>query len=256
MVNPRTGKEVRSIRAAGLFDMIVSNAWSTGDPGLIFLDEISRWNPTPHVGRIEATNPCGELPLLPYESCNLGSINLAQMVSEGWIDWERLGDVVELGVHFLDNVIEANNFPNALTEKITRDGNRKTGLGVIGFADALLKTGIRYDSDEGLETGERIIRLIAERARQASARLAEERGVFPNYQGSTYDRPGGPRPRNATVLSIAPSGTISIIGGCSSGVEPLFALAFVRNVMEGTRLLEVNPVFERLPASEASSRGS
>lgn len=246
LVNPRTAREVRSIRAADLFDMIVDNAWRTGDPGMIYLGEINRQNPTPHLGRLEATNPCGELPLLPYESCNLGSINLAQMVSEGRIDWPRLGQAVDLGVHFLENVIEVNRFPLPATEVMTRKGNRKIGLGIMGFADALLKLGIPYDSDAGLETGEQVIRFTAERARQASIRLATERGVFPNFPGSVYDRPGGPRLRNATVLSIAPTGTISIIAGCSSGIEPLFALAFVRNVMEGARLLEVNPVFDQM----------
>ncbi|HLB11505.1 MAG TPA: adenosylcobalamin-dependent ribonucleoside-diphosphate reductase, partial [Dehalococcoidia bacterium] len=246
LINPRTGKEVRSVRANDLFDMIVNNAWRTGDPGLIFLDEINRHNPTPHLGPLEATNPCGELPLLPYESCNLGSINLAQMVSEGQIDWQKLGRAVDLGVRFLDNVIEVNSFPLPATEQITRKGNRKIGLGVMGSADALLKLGVPYNSEEGLEIGERIIRFIAERARRASADLAEERGVFPDYKGSMYDRPGGPQLRNAAVLSIAPTGTISIIAGCSSGIEPLFALSFVRNVMEGTRLLEVNPIFEEV----------
>jgi len=245
LINPRTRKEVRSIKAHELFEMIVNNAWRTGDPGLIFLDEINRHNPTPHLGRLEATNPCGELPLLPYESCNLGSINLARMVSDEKMDWSKLRRVVHLAVHFLDNVIEANIFPLPAVEQITRRGNRKIGLGVMGFADALVKMGIPYNSEAGLEMAERIIQFIAEEARQASARLATERGVFPNLPGSVYDRPGAPRLRNATVLSIAPTGTISIIAGCSSGIEPLFALAFVRNVMEGSRLLEVNPIFEQ-----------
>lgn len=246
LINPRTGKEVRSINARELFDMIVHNAWRTGDPGLVFLDEINRHNPTPHLGRLEATNPCGELPLLPYESCNLGSINLAQMVSDGKIDWAKLGRVVNLAVHFLDNVIEANIFPLPAIEQITKKGNRKIGLGVMGFADALVKMGIPYNSEAGLATAERIIKFISEQARQASAGLAAKRGVFPNFPKSVYKRPGGLRLRNATVLSIAPTGTISIIAGCSSGIEPLFALAFVRNIMEGTRLLEINPVFEQV----------
>lgn len=245
LINPRTRKEVRSIKAHKLFEMIVNNAWRTGDPGLIFLDEINRHNPTPHLGRLEATNPCGELPLLPYESCNLGSINLARMVSDEKMDWSKLRRVVHLAVHFLDNVIEANIFPLPAVEQITRRGNRKIGLGVMGFADALVKMGIPYNSEAGLEMAERIIQFIAEEACQASAKLATERGVFPNLPGSVYDRPGAPRLRNATVLSIAPTGTISIIAGCSSGIEPLFALAFVRNVMEGSRLLEVNPIFEQ-----------
>jgi ribonucleoside-diphosphate reductase alpha chain len=246
LINPRTGREVQSINASELLDMIVDNAWRTGDPGLIFLDEINRHNPTPHLGRMEATNPCGELPLLPYESCNLGSINLAQMVSDGQFDWPKLGRVVRLAVHFLDNVIEANAFPLPQIEQITRRGNRKIGLGVMGFADALVKMGIAYNSEAGLEAAESIIEFISEEARQASAELAARRGAFPNFPGSIHDRPDGPGRRNATILSIAPTGTISIIAGCSSGIEPLFALAFVRNVMEGTRLLEANPVFEQV----------
>jgi ribonucleoside-diphosphate reductase alpha chain len=246
LFNPRTKKEVRSIKAQELFEMLVNNAWRTGDPGLIFLDEINRRNPTPHLGRLEATNPCGELPLLPYESCNLGSINLARMVPDGKIDWSKLRQVVHFAVHFLDNVIEANIFPLPAIEQVTRRGNRKIGLGIMGFADALVKMGIPYNSEPGLEIAERTIRFIAEEARQASAKLATERGVFPNLPGSVYDRPGALRLRNATVLSIAPTGTISIIAGCSSGIEPLFALAFVRNVMEGTKLLEVNPIFEQM----------
>ncbi len=246
LINPRTGREVQAIKAGELFDMMVINAWRTGDPGIVFMDEINRHNPTPHLGRLEETNPCGELPLLPYESCNLGSINLAQMVSGGQVDWAKLRRVVDLAVHFLDNVIEANDFPLLAIEQITRRGNRKIGLGVMGFADALVKLGVPYHSEAGLETAERIIGFIAEEARQSSARLATKRGLFPNFHGSIYDRPGGPRLRNATVLSVAPTGTISIIAGCSSGIEPLFALAFVRNVMDGTRLLEVNPLFEQV----------
>jgi len=244
LVNPRTGEEVRSVDAASLFDMIANYAWMTGDPGLVFLDEINRHNPTPHLGRLEATNPCGELPLLPYESCNLGSINLSRLVSDGKMDWQKLEHLVHLAVRFLDNVIEANIFPLPAVEQITRNSNRKIGLGVMGFADALVRLGIPYNSDEALETAERIIRFILEQARVASSGLAGERGAFPTFPGSVHDRPDSPRLRNATVLSIAPTGTISIIAGCSSGIEPLFALAFVRNVMEGTSLLEVNPAFE------------
>jgi ribonucleoside-diphosphate reductase alpha chain len=245
LTSPRTGREVRTVNAARLFDMIVANAWRTGDPGLIFLDEINRRNPTPQVGRFEATNPCGELPLLPYESCNLGSINLDKMVADGSIDWTKLEKTVRTAVRFLDDVIEANVFPLPEIEKITRGGNRKVGLGVMGFADALIRLGVPYNSEAALETGEKIISFIAAKAAAASTELAAVRGSFPNFQGSVYDRPGAPGRRNATVLSIAPTGTISIIAGCSSGIEPLFALAFVRNVMEGTRLLEVNPLFEQ-----------
>lgn len=246
LVNPRTNKEIRKIQAQQLFGLIVNNAWRTGDPGLIFLDEINRHNPTPHLGRLEATNPCGELPLLPYESCNLGSINLAKMVSGQKIDLTKLRRTVRTCVHFLDNVIEASKFPLPEIECMTRRGNRKIGLGVMGFADALVKLGIRYDSEYALETAEIIMKTMLEEAREASVGLAVERGVFPNFKGSTYDRPGGPKLRNATVISIAPTGTISIIAGCSSGIEPLFALAFVRNVMEGTTLLETNPAFEHI----------
>lgn len=244
LINPRTGSEVRRTNARELFDLIVSQAWTTGDPGLIFLDQLNRTNPTPHIGSFEATNPCGELPLLPYESCNLGSINLSTMVTDGKMRWERLRETVLAAVRFLDNVIEVNRFPLPSIEEITRNGNRKIGLGVMGFADALVKLGIAYNSEAALDKGEEIIRFISEEAHQASAQLARRRGTFPNYKGSVHDRPGGLPMRNATVLSIAPTGTISIIAGCSSGIEPLFALAFVRNVMEGTRLLEVNPLFE------------
>ncbi|MBI4334345.1 MAG: adenosylcobalamin-dependent ribonucleoside-diphosphate reductase [Chloroflexi bacterium] len=246
LINPRTKKEVRQTSARELFDLIVNNAWRSGDPGLIFLDEINRRNPTPQLGRLEATNPCGELPLLPYESCNLGSINLSRMISGEQIDWQKLKQTTHLGVHFLDNVIEASAFPLPAIERMTRQGNRKIGLGVMGFADALVRLGIPYNSEKALATAESIIKFMLGEARKASVKLAESRGVFPNFRGSVYDRPGGPRLRNATVLSIAPTGTISIIAGCSSGIEPLFALAFVRNVMEGTRLLEVNPVFEQI----------
>ncbi len=244
LINPHTKKEVRTVGAHTLFELIVTNAWRTGDPGLIFLDEINRRNPTPHLGRLEATNPCGELPLLPYESCNLGSINLSKVVADGKLDWPKLEQLTRLGVHFLDNVIEANVFPLPEIEKITREGNRKIGLGVMGFADALTLLGIPYDSEEALDRAEKIMSFIYEKAAATSMDLAEKRGVFPNFPGSVYDRPDGPRLRNATLLSIAPTGTISIIAGCSSGIEPLFALAYVRNVMEGTRLLEVNPIFE------------
>ncbi|MDD4858586.1 MAG: adenosylcobalamin-dependent ribonucleoside-diphosphate reductase [Dehalococcoidales bacterium] len=246
LINPHTRKEVRSINARELFNVVVNNAWRTGDPGLIFLDEINRSNPTPQLGKFEATNPCGELPLLPYESCNLGSINLARLVIDGRLDWQKLERLVGITVHFLDNVIEANVFPLPQIEKITRQGNRKIGLGVMGFADALVQMGIPYNSEEALHTGEKIIEFMYEKAAEASVKLAAKRGVFPYFKGSIYDLPNGNRMRNATVLSIAPTGTISIIAGCSSGIEPLFALAYVRNVMEGTRLLEINPYFEQV----------
>lgn len=245
LINPRTGKETGSIRADKLFDKIINQAWRTGDPGIIFLDQMNRDNPTPQLGTIEATNPCGELPLLPYESCNLGSINLSRMVSYGKIDWTKLGRVTNLAIRFLDDVIEANRLPIPAIEKATR-GNRKVGLGVMGFADALIKLGIPYNSEEALETAENLMEFIYIEARQASIQLASERGTFPNFSGSIHDQPGKPKLRNATLLSIAPTGTISIPAGCSSGIEPIFALSFVRNVMEGTQLLEINPLFEQV----------
>jgi len=244
LVNPRNGAVVRRLKARAIFDLIATAAWKTGDPGLIFLDEINRRNPTPHVGVIESTNPCGEVPLLPYESCNLGSINLSRMVKDGEIDWDKLRRTVRTAVHFLDNVIDANNYPIPQIEKATK-ANRKIGLGVMGFAEMLIKLGIPYDSEEAVATAEKVMSFISEEARKKSVELGEERGSFPNFPGSVWEKMGYKAMRNATVTSIAPTGTISIIAGTSSGIEPLFAVAFVRNVM-GTQLFEINPVFEQI----------
>jgi len=244
LINPRTGKTVKRVKARDVFDLIVTMAWRTGDPGLIFLDEINRHNPTPHVGKIESTNPCGEVPLLPYESCNLGSINLSKTVQDGEIDWEKLRRTVRIGIHFLDNVIDANRYPLPEIEKMTK-ANRKIGLGVMGFAEMLVKLGIPYDSEEGIATAEKVMSFISEEARKKSVELGEERGSFPNFEGSIWDKMGYNAMRNATVTSIAPTGTISIIAGTSSGIEPFFAISYVRNVM-GTQLFEVNPVFEKV----------
>ncbi|HOD34819.1 MAG TPA: adenosylcobalamin-dependent ribonucleoside-diphosphate reductase [Syntrophales bacterium] len=249
LVNPRTKQKVRTLKARAVFDLIVNAAWRTGDPGLIFLDEINRKNPTPGIGTIEATNPCGELPLLPFESCNLGSINLEKMVSGGRLDWERLRDRVRWGIRFLDNVIEVNRFPLPQIREITF-ANRKIGLGVMGFADMLISLGIPYNSLEAVRFARRLMRFIRDESLKASAELAEERGVFPNFDQSVY-APKNLRLRNATVNTVAPTGTISIIAGCSSGIEPLFAVSFVRNVLSGTRLFETNPIFEEM----ARSRG-
>ncbi len=241
LINPRNREVVKKVRAKDMWNLIITMAWRTGDPGVVFIDEINRYNPTPQVGEMESTNPCGELPLLPYESCNLGSINLAKMMKNGSIDWERLEKTIALGVKFLDNVIEVNKYPLKEIEEITF-ANRKIGLGVMGFADMLVQLGIPYNSEEALKKGEEIMGFIQEKSHAASERLAEERGAFPNFSGSIYK---DKKPlRNSTVTTVAPTGTISIIAGCSSGIEPLFAVSFVRNVMEGTRLLEVNPYFE------------
>ena len=242
LVNPRNGEVVRHVRARDVFDMIVTAAWRTGDPGLVFLDEVNRHNPTPALGEIESTNPCGEVPLLPYESCNLGSINLSHFVRKGDVDWERLREATRLGVHFLDNVIDANRYPLKAIERMTK-GNRKIGLGVMGWAEMLIMLGLRYDTKEAVDFAEKLMGFIQREAKQASRELAEQRGSFPNIDKSIY---AGEAMRNATVTTIAPTGTISIIAGTSSGIEPLFAVSFIRNVMEGTRLLEVNPLFERI----------
>ena len=247
--NPRDGAAAGTLNAREVYDLIVNMAWATGDPGIIFIDRMNRDNPTPQLGEIESTNPCGEQPLLPYEACNLGSVNLSRLVSYGEggpsIDWDRLADVVHRGVRFLDDVIEVNEYPLAKIGELAR-GNRKIGLGVMGWADLLIMLGIGYDSDEAIALGEKVMGFIQAEARSASAKLAEARGVFPNFQGSVYDTPGGPRLRNATVTTIAPTGTLSIIANCSSGVEPLFAVSYVRTVMDNDRLIEVNPAFEDL----------
>lgn len=244
LINPRTGRPVKKVRAAGVFNAIVASAWRTGDPGLIFLDEINRHNPTPHVGQIESTNPCGEVPLLPYESCNLGSINLSKMVEEGDIDWEKLRSVVRLAVHFLDNVIDANVYPLPQVEKATK-ANRKIGLGVMGFAEMLIQLNIPYDSNEALGVAEKVMSFISKEALKRSEELALERGVFPNFEGSIWKERGYKALRNATLTSIAPTGSLSIIAGTSSGIEPLFAISFVRNVI-GTQLFETNLLFEKI----------
>jgi len=260
-----------------VWSMIVTNAWQTGEPGVVFIDRINRHNPTPHVGRIEATNPCGEQPLLPYEACNLGSVNLAAFVrmpageketaprmdwdpasvglpGEERVDWDGLSEAVGQAVRFLDNVIDANNYPVAEITAMCR-ANRKIGLGIMGFADALFKLGVAYSSEAGVAWGERFMKFVNTAAHDYSERLAIDRGCFPNWKGSRWDTETGRPMRNAAVTTVAPTGTISILAGCSGGIEPLFSLAFFRNVLKGqddgtSPMIEVNAVFRKVAGDQ------
>ncbi|MDP2907345.1 MAG: adenosylcobalamin-dependent ribonucleoside-diphosphate reductase, partial [Nanoarchaeota archaeon] len=241
LINPRTKQEIGKLNAAELFDMICMYAWRTGDPGLIFFDQINKKNPLlKGLGKIEATNPCGEAPLYPYESCNLGSINLAKFVKDKKIDWDKLKETVRISTRFLDDVIDANKYPVKEIEKVSKD-NRRIGLGVMGFAEMLIQLGIPYDSKDAIKTAGKLMKFINNEAVKVSEELAKEKGEFPNISKSSLKRR-----RNVAVTTIAPTGTISIIAGCSSGIEPLFAVTFVRNVMGGTRLVEINPYFEKI----------
>jgi ribonucleoside-diphosphate reductase alpha chain len=265
LTNPRTGQAVGRRRARYIFDLLIQNAWKNGDPGIVFIDRINCDNPTPHLGQIEATNPCGEQPLLPYESCNLGSLNLARFVkrpslspskrnSNRRLDWEHLARVITVCVRFLDNVIDMNRYPIPEIDQATKL-TRKIGLGVMGWHDALMQVGLAYGSQEALALGEKVMRFIQDKANEASLALGEERGPFPAWEGSRYD-PGFPY-RNATRTTVAPTGTLSIIADCSSGIEPVFALAFARqhyldpkDPAKLTRLADVNKHFLKMAQEE------
>ncbi|MCL2136151.1 MAG: vitamin B12-dependent ribonucleotide reductase [Coriobacteriia bacterium] len=242
LVDPRTNEVAGSLNAAMVFQRIVDAAWRNGEPGLVFLDRLNRDNVVPGLGEIEATNPCGEQPLLPYESCNLGSINLAKMLTEtNEIDWNKLAETVNDAVHFLDNVIEINDYPLPEIEDVTL-ATRKIGLGVMGFADMLLCMGVPYASEQALNIADRVMSFINTTGHQASQRLAEQRGAFPLFPESVYAANGQKPLRNATITTIAPTGTISIIADCSSGVEPVFAYVYIRRILDGTEFIEVNPL--------------
>ncbi len=245
LINPRNHKVHKGISAKNIFGKIVDAAWQSGEPGIIFLDHINRANPTPQLGEIEATNPCGEQPLLPYESCNLGSINLSQMITDGKLNKTKLKESIHTAVHFLDNVIEINQYPLPEIKTVSKK-TRKIGLGVMGFADMVIKLRIPYDSKRAVQKAEEVMGFILREARKASSELAKKRGNFPAYERSIFDEPKTPHMRNATVTTVAPTGTISIIAGCSSGVEPIFAVAYERMVLDGETLFEMHPLFEEV----------
>jgi len=249
LINPRTKKEVRRLKARRVMDEMVTSAWECGDPGVLFLDRINEANPTPALGEIESTNPCGEVPLLPYEACVLGSINLLHMIKEKnekvEFDFEKLKRTIREAVHFLDNVVDMNQYPLPQIRQMSM-GNRKVGLGVMGLAHLFIRMGIVYSSQKALEVARGLMSFIQYEAREASAQLAEKRGVFPNFKGSIYDRPGGVKLRNATLTTIAPTGTLSLIANCSSGIEPLFSIYYTRRVLEEMEIQITDPIFLEL----------
>ena len=254
LVNPRTGQITGQLNAREVFERMTELAWRTGDPGIVFLDRINRDNPNPQLGDIESTNPCGEQPLLPYESCNLGSLNLARMVrysdDDVTIDWRRMSEVITTAVHMLDCVIDMNDYPIDEIAEMSRK-TRRIGLGVMGWSDLLIQLGIRYDSEEALALAKQVMQYIQSETYRASSELSEARGPFPEWERSAYNTAENPqRMRNSAPVTIAPTGTISIIAGASSGIEPLFALSYVRNVMDNTRLVEGNNYFEAVAKRE------
>lgn len=242
LINPRDGRITAELEAKKVYDVLVDAAWRNGEPGIIFLDRVNKDNPTPHVGEIESTNPCGEQPLLPYEACNLGSINVAKFVQKGAIDYRRLEEVVYQAVRFLDDVIDMSSYPLPQIEKIVL-GNRKIGLGIMGFADLLYMLSVPYNSFQAVELGRELMEFIQRTSREASQKLAAERGAYPNFPGSRHEQLGMSPVRNATTTTIAPTGTISLIAGTSSGIEPNFALCYHRNVLDNERLVETHPLF-------------
>ncbi len=243
LVDPQTNQITGKLKATEILNEITQMAWKNGEPGLIFLERINEFNPTPKVGKIESTNPCGEQPLLPYESCNLASINLTKVVEDSKINWDKLREITHTAVHFLDNVIDANKYPLPEIEKNTK-ANRKIGLGVMGFADILAKLNIPYDSKKALITAEKVMSFIQDESKKASQNTAKERGVFPNFPESVWDKKNL-KIRNATTTTIAPTGSISMIADCSSGIEPLFSLVYYKEVLEGEKLFYVNADFEK-----------
>ncbi|MBI3753651.1 MAG: vitamin B12-dependent ribonucleotide reductase [Deltaproteobacteria bacterium] len=277
LINPRTNEIVKYAGARAVFDLIVESAWRSGEPGVLFIDRINQSNPTPQLGEMEATNPCGEQPLLPYEPCNLGSINLAKMIKKtgAWdlglgankyqppvsspqsplyeIDYKKLERMVKLGVRFLDNVIDMNKYPLPEIERMAK-GNRKIGLGVMGFADMLVRLRVPYNSEKALRIGEGIVQFIKAVAWETSRELAEERGAFPNIKGSIFDKPDTRPVRNSTTTTVAPTGTLSIIAGCSSGIEPIYSLSYTRQVLDGLQLPELNPLFYEIAKEEGFYR--
>ncbi|MCF6249328.1 MAG: vitamin B12-dependent ribonucleotide reductase, partial [Desulfobacula sp.] len=249
LIDPRTQKASGQLNALAVYQELAKQAWTTGDPGIIFLDEINRYNATPGIGNIESTNPCGEQPLLPMEACNLGSINLTKFVieknGEAVVDYESLKETIHLSVRFLDNTIDMSKYPIDEIRQMVQS-NRKIGLGIMGFADLLFMLNLPYDSDQAIDVAEDIMSFVQKESHAASCDLAEERGVFPNFEKSIYKGKKGDQMRNATTTTIAPTGTLSIIAGCSSGIEPVFALAYKRaNILDGDEFFEVNPIFER-----------